>query len=98
MEIDEKPLDQVEIEEKNRSASEISYYIFAFLFEVLVVAGWLRFCLVVLVGLLHGRAIVSRAIGGVVSIGGKVAVGLLGLSLWKVPISFRSCYIADGGF
>ena len=62
-----------------------------------MVAGRPRFRLVALVGLLLGRGIVGQAMGGAVSTGGEVAVGLLGLSLWKVPISFRRCYTADAG-
>ena len=97
IEIDEKPLSLMGTEEESRSAGRAGYYVFAFLFWVLVVAGQPRFCLVALVGLLLGRGIVGRAIRGVVSVGGEVAVGLSGLSLWKVLISFRRCYTADIG-
>ena len=67
-------------EEENRFAGGAGYCVFAFLFQVLV-AGLPRFCLVALVGLLLGRGIVSRAMGGAVSTRGEVTVGLLGLSL-----------------
>ena len=95
IEINEKPPDPVGTEEENRSAGGAGYCVFAFLFGVLVVAGRPRFCLVALVGLLLGRGIVGRAMGGAVLTGGEVAVGLLGLSLWKVPISFRRCCSTD---
>ena len=81
IEIDKKPLDSVGIEEENRSTSGSSYFVFAFLFEVLVVAGQPRFCLVALVGLLLGQSIVGQAMGDAVSTEEEVAVGLLGLSL-----------------
>ena len=55
---------------------------------MLVVAGQPRFCLVVLVGFLLSWNIVGQAIGGVVLVGEEVAIDLLGLSLWKVLISF----------
>lgn len=51
-----------------------------------LVGGRPRFCLVALgwVGLKLGLAIGDRAIGGAVSTGGKVAVGLSGLSVWII--------------
>ena len=97
IEIDEKPPDPVGTEEENRSVGGAGYCVFAFLFGVLVIAGRPRFRLVALEGLPLGRGTVSRAIGGEVSTRKEVAVSLLGLSLWKVPISCRRCCTADAG-
>ena len=95
--VDEKPPNPRGTEEENRSAEvETGYDVFAFLFRVLV-AGQPRFHLAALVGLLRRRAIVGPAIGGAVSTGGEVAVGLSGLSLWKALNSFRRCCTADAG-
>ena len=71
---------------------KVDYYVFAFLFRVLV-ACRPRFCLAILAS----GAFKSQAIGEAVSAGGEVAVGLLGLPLWKVWISFHRCCIADAG-
>ena len=97
IEIDEKPLNPVGTEEESRSAGGVGYYVFAFLFWVLMVASRPRFCLIALVSLLLGQDIVGQAIGGAVLVGGEVAVGLSGLSLWKVLISFRRCCTANAG-
>lgn len=98
IEINEKPPDLVKIEEENWSTGEAGYYVFAFLFRVLVVAGLLQFYLVALIGLLLGQSIVSRAIKGTVSIGGEFAINLLRLFLWKVPISFWRYCTANASF
>ena len=90
-------LTQWESKEENRSTDGAGYYVFAFLFKILVVAGWPRFFLVALVGLLLGQDIVSWSIGDVMLTGGEVAIGLLGLFLWKVPISFWKYYTANIG-
>ena len=52
IEIDKKPSNKVETEEENRSVGGVGYYVFALLFKGLIIAGWLHFCLVALVGLL----------------------------------------------
>ena len=78
IEIDKKPSNPGRTKEKNQSARvETDYNVFAFLFQILVVAFWPRFCLVVLV---NGTT-KSQAIGEVVSDSGKVAISLLRLSL-----------------
>ena len=98
IEIDEKPPNPVKTEDKSRCAGGAGYYVFVFLFWVLVIDGRPCFYLVALVGLLLGRVIVSWAIKDMVSTGGEIAVGLLGLSLWKVPISFWRCCTINVGF
>ena len=70
-------LNQWELRKKtDLQAGKVGYYVFTFLFPVLV-ACRPRFCLAVLAS----GAIKGRAIGGAVSAGREVAVGLLGLSL-----------------
>ena len=81
IEINEKPPNPVGTKEENRSAGGAGYSVFAFLFWVLVIAGQSRFCLIALVGFLLSQSIVDRAIGGAVSAGREVAIGLLGLFL-----------------
>lgn len=81
--------------EKNRFVSGAGYCVFAFLFGGLVIAGQLCFNFVALVSLLLGQSIVSQAIGGALSTKREVVVGLLGLFLWKLSISFQKCYITD---
>ena len=97
IEINEKPPNPVGTKKESRSADGAGYYVFSFLFWVLVVTGRPHFCLVALIGLLLGRGIVGRAIGGAVLVGGEVAIGLLGLFLWKVLISFRKCCTVNAG-
>ena len=41
---------------------------------------------------------VGLAIGGAESMGGEIAIDVLGYSLWKQLISFLRCQTADKGF
>ena len=60
---------------------------------LLVLAGRPRFRLL----LWAPGLTVGLAVGGVVSMGVEVAVGLSGFLLWKVLTSLRRCWIAKAG-
>ena len=76
---------------ENRDKKAEAQVILAFLI-VPVLAGRPRFCLVAPVGLTVGLAI-----GGAVSTGGDVAVGLSGFSWWNLLSSFQRCCTAEAG-
>ena len=60
IEINKKPPNPVGTEEENRSASRAGYYLFAFLFRLLRVAGQPRFRLVLQDQSVRGQTIVGR--------------------------------------
>lgn len=86
--MDEKLLNLIGTNNKNRSAGGADYYVFAFLFEVLIVASQPRFCLVALVNFLPNQGIIGQAIGGAMLAKKEVAIDLSRLSLLKILIRF----------
>lgn len=96
-EINKKLLNQVRTEEKNRSIGKVSYCIFVFLFSILKVACQSHFYFVTLIDLLLGQDIINPAIGSIILTEKEVIFGLLGLFLWKMPISFRKYYTTNAG-